>query len=296
MVGRQMVNRQSRTMPLEVVSGWGLLRHLVFIAIASIAILHPNAAFAHDAMPHNSEVLNLVGFDQRLDAEVPLDLVFRDEKNEPTSMRHYLQDKPVVLALTYFECENLCPMVRHGLVESLRPLAFTVGQEFDVVVVSIDPDETPATATMVKQETIAEYDRPGSEAGWHFLTGDHKSVDQLADAVGFRFAYDAETDEYAHPSGLVLLTPAGKIARYFFGIEYPAQELRLSLVDASQNQIGTAVDRLLLLCYQYDPATGKYTPLIMSIVRIVSAFTVLVFGIFLFVAWRKESHQTPTLS
>ena len=127
-----MVNRQSRTMPLEVVSGWGLLRQLVFIAIASIAILHPNAAFAHDAMPHNSEVLNLVGFDQRLDAEVPLDLVFRDEKNEPTSMRHYLQDKPVVLALTYFECENLCPMVRHGLVESLRPLAFTVGQEFDV--------------------------------------------------------------------------------------------------------------------------------------------------------------------
>jgi protein SCO1 len=293
MVARQ--NGSSSLGELRLQSRWGLPRYIVLLLIVSLALISPGHAFAHDAMPHNSAVLELVGFDQRLDAEVPLDLVFRDEKNEPVSLRYYLQDKPVVLALTYFECENLCPMVRHGLVESLRPLAFTVGQEFDVVVVSIDPDETSAIAATVKQETVAEYDRPGSEAGWHFLTGDHESIDQLADAIGFRFAYDGEIDEYAHPSGLVLLTPAGKIARYFFGIEYPAQELRLSLVDASQNQIGTAVDRLLLLCYQYDPTTGKYTLLIMTIVRTVSAITVVVIGMFLFIAWRKESHQTPTL-
>jgi protein SCO1/2 len=269
---------------------------LVAATMGMIALgILPGVAKAHDAVPHSSAVLDLVGFDQRLDHEVPGDLAFRDENDQGVNLGHYLQGKPVILALTYFECDNLCPLVRQGLVESVRPLAFTVGKEFDVVVVSIDPAETPAIATAVKAETVAVYDRPGSEAGWHFLTGEHETIDRLAQAIGFRYAYDGERDEYAHASGVVLLTPAGKIARYFYGIEYAPKDVRLGLVEASQNRIGTPIDQLLLLCYHYDPSAGKYSLLIIDILRWAGLLTVAGLAMLLFLMRRQESHRAATL-
>ncbi|MCC6456966.1 MAG: SCO family protein [Caldilineaceae bacterium] len=264
------------------------------IGVIALIIL-PGVALAHDAVPHSSAVLDLVGFDQRLDHEVSGDLAFRDENGKLVHLAYYLQEKPVILALSYFECTDLCPLVRQGLVESLRPLGFTVGKEFDVVFVSIDPKETPETAAAVKAETVATYDRPGSEAGWHFLTGDHEMIDQLADEIGFRFAYDGERDEYAHASGLVLLTPAGRIARYFYGIEYATQDVRLGLVEASQNRIGSPIDQLLLLCYHYDPSVGKYSLLIMNVLRLAGIATVAGLALFILMMRRQESHRAATL-
>jgi protein SCO1/2 len=262
---------------------------------AAVFALPLDVAHAHDPVHHGAEALDLVGFDQRLDGKVPGDLVFRDENGRSVSLGHYLQGEPVILALSYFECTSLCPLVRQGLVESLQPLAFTAGDEFDVVLVSIDSKDTPAIASAVKAETIAQYNRPGSETGWHFLTGDHDSIDQLAEAIGFRYAYDGERDEYAHASGIVLLTPAGKIARYFFGIEYAAKDVRLGLVEASQNQIGTPIDQLLLLCYHYDPAAGKYSLLIMNVLRMAALLTIAGLGTLLFVMRRHESNRMTTL-
>ncbi len=272
------------------------VKHLLtLLSILLLHILMTPVAFAHNAVPHDSDILGLVGFDQRLDAQVPLGLTFRDEQGDRVELGDYLGKKPTVLALSYFECSTLCPLVRHGLVEALRPLAFTVGDEFDVVLVSIDPAETTTTAQSVKQETVDSYGRAGSEAGWHFLSGDHTTIDQLADTIGFRYAYDGEQDEYAHPSGLVLLTPEGRIARYFFGIEYAPQDLRLGLVEASQNKIGTPIDQLLLLCFHYDPTLGKYSLLIMNVLRAAGLLTVLFIGLLLFILRRKESPQTVSL-
>ncbi len=258
--------------------------------------VQPTIVWAHDAVPHDSEVFELVRFDQRLDGEIPAQLAFRDENGNVTELGSYFGDKPIVLALSYFECETLCPLVRHGLVTALQPLGFSVGDEFDVILVSIDPNERQEVAQAVKQETVNAYGRAANADGWHFLMGDHDTIDQLADAIGFRYAYDGEQDEYAHPSGIVLVTPEGRVARYFFGIEYEPQDLRLGLVEASQNHIGTPIDQLLLLCYHYDPLAGKYNLLIMNVIRLAGLATVAIMGTTIFIMWRKESQRTSTLS
>lgn len=232
----------------------------------------PTAAWAHEAVFHSAEVQDLVGFEQKLDAPVPTDLTFRNERGESVQLAHYFGDKPVLLAMSYFECQTLCPLVRHGLVEALRPLTFAAGDDFEILLVSIDPTETPAFAYRAKQETVAAYGR--GEAGWHFLTGEHEAVDALAEAIGFHFAYDGQQNEYAHASGIVLLTPEARVARYFFGIEYAPQDLRLGLIETAQNRIGSAIDQLLLLCYHYDPSVGKYSLAIMNILRMAAVLTV----------------------
>jgi protein SCO1/2 len=257
---------------------------LILVFVVSI---YPGVVRAHDAVPHGQSALDLVGFDQRLGEEVPLELTFRDETDQAVELGDYLGDKPLILALSYFECQSLCPLVRQALVEGLRPLTFVAGDEFEVLLVSVDPDESAATALAVKQETVKSYGRTGSEDGWHFLRGDHDAIDQLADAIGFRYAYDGEQDEYAHASGVVLLTPQGEIARYFFGIEYAPNDLRLGLVEASQNRIGTAIDQLLLLCYHYDPVAGKYNLLIMNVLRIAGVLTVVLLGTMILLLGRK---------
>ena len=229
----------------------------IMVALLLPQLAPPQVAHAHESIPHSSAVKELVSFDQRLDAQVPADLTFQDEAGQQVALGRYFGERPVILALSYFECDTLCPLVRNGLVEALRPLAFTVGDEFEVVLVSVDPDETAATAAAVKAESVESYGRAGSVDGWHFLTGDHDTIDALAEVIGFRYAYDADLDVYAHPSGLVVLTPEGRVARYFFGIEYAPQELRLGLVEAAQYRIGSVVDQLLLMCYQYDPTTGE---------------------------------------
>lgn len=232
-------------------------------------------AWAHDPALHPTQILDAIGFDQRLDAQVPLDLSLRDENGRTVRLGDYFTGKPVLLNLGYWECPNLCPLSRAGLLASLVELDFTVGQEFAVLMVSIDPTETPALATTTKTQYLAGYQRAGSEAGWHFLGGDHEAIDRLAEAIGFRYAYDAEQDEYAHVSGLVVLTPTGKAARYLYGIDYNPRDLRLSLVEATDNRIGKLADQVLLFCYSYNPVTGRYSLLLTRILQTAAAITVV---------------------
>lgn len=238
---------------------------------------------------HGGDPLEDVRFDQRLDAQVPLSLAFVDEDGRSVQLGDYLGEKPVILTLGYFECPRLCDLVYQETATALRQMdELVVGSDFQVVSVSIDATETPAAAAAKKQVFVKQAARNGAAAGWHFLTGKQAAIDQLADAVGFHYAYDPELDEFAHPSGLVMLTPNGRIARYIFGIDYPPRDVRLALVEAADNQIGSPVDQLLLLCYHYDPQTGQYTLLITNGLRWAGIGTVLVLGLLLGRTWYRE--------
>jgi protein SCO1/2 len=235
----------------------------------------------------DERLLNAIGFDQKLNAQVPLDLIFRDERGAPIRLGDYIGDKPAILVLAYYECPNLCTLVLTQLVETMRDMAFEVGKEFDVITVSIDPGEGPAIATAKKATYLERYGRPGADRGWHFLTGEQAQIDRLAQAVGFRYAYDARQDQYAHPTGIMVLTPQGTIARYFYDLDYTPRDLRLGLVEAAEGRIGSPVDQFLLRCYHYDPISGQYTPAIMNIVRIVGGATALILGACLFRLFRR---------
>jgi len=240
----------------------------------------------NSAVPPN--ILRDVGIDQRLNEQVPLGLKFRDETGKTVALGDYFGKKPVVLSLVYYDCPMLCTMVENGLLLGLKNLKFNVGDQFEVLTVSFDPHDTPEMAAAKKSLYIGLYGRRGAEKGWHFLTGDEPSIRQLTRAVGFRYSYDPETHQYAHATGLTVLTPKGRIARYFYGIEYPAGDLRLSLVEASANKIGSPVDAVLLFCCQYNPATGKYGLIISRVIQIAGAVTVLSLGVFLIVLFRFE--------
>lgn len=246
------------------------------------------------AQPAATNPFAAVGLDQRLNEQLPLDLSFRDETGKPVYLRDYFGEKPVVLALVYYQCPMLCTLVLNGLLRSLRALSFTAGTEFTVVTVSFDPRETSALAATKKAAYLQDYARPGAETGWHFLTGEEPAIQQLTQAVGFRYVYDAKADQYAHASGIIVLTPQGRIARYFYGVEYAPRDLRLGLVEASANKIGSPVDQLLLLCYHYDPATGKYGVLITNVIRLAGVATVLGLGTFMLVMFRRERQQQTT--
>jgi protein SCO1/2 len=200
----------------------------------------------------------------------------------------YLGDRPVLLQLAYYRCPMLCPIVLGGLVSSLKPLAFDVGREFDVVVVSIDPSESPADASERKRDALSRYERPGTEQGWHFLTGSPESIRALTDAVGFRYAWDEKSRQYAHAAGVVLLTPDGRVSRYFFGAEFSPRDVRLGLVEATSNRIGGVVDQVLLFCFHYDPALGRYSAATMNAVRAAGVLTVLALGAFIFWNVRRD--------
>lgn len=240
---------------------------------AVTVLLLPLLMWANETPPNQ---LPDVGIDQQLDAQVPLDLTFRDEQGQAVPLSRYIADDPVILTLGYYECPMLCSLVRRGLFDSLQTLQFSAGEQFDLVSVSIDPRENDHTATIHKAQYLQAYNRPGAAEGIHFLTGEEPAIRALADAVGFRYAYDEQTGQYAHPSGIMVLTPQGRISRYFYGIEYDAQDLRLALVEAADNQIGTPTDQVLLLCYQYDPATGQYSVAIWRLIRIAGSATVLI--------------------
>jgi protein SCO1 len=219
-----------------------------------------------------------VRIEQKLNQQLPLDLTFRDENGQPVKLGQYFGNKPVVLALVYYDCPMLCTQVLNGMVTSFRVLPFQIGQEFEVVTVSFDPRETNTLAAKKKQlyvDYLPEKMRAGARDGWHFLTGDQANIDQLAEAVGFHYRYDEATKQFAHASGIMLTTPQGKLSRYFYGIEYPARDLRLGLIESSENKIGSPVDQLLLYCYHYDPATGKYGAAIMAVMRVAGVITVL---------------------
>jgi len=232
-----------------------------------------------------------IGIDQKLDEQVPLDLVFNNEEGRPVALRQYFGEKPVILSLVYYDCPMLCTQVLNGLLSSLQVLSFDVGEEFEVVTVSFDPGETPELAAAKKREYLNRYKRDGAENGWHFLTGTQDQIDALTRALGFRYQYDAETDNYIHASGIMVATPRGKLARYFYGIEYAPKDLRLGLIEAADNKIGSPVDQLLLLCYHYDPTTGKYGLVIMNSLRIAGLATVALLAGFVVIMLRRENHK-----
>jgi len=226
-----------------------------------------------------------VRLEQKLDQQLPLDLVFRDESGQEVKLGQYFGQKPVVLALVYYDCPMLCTQVLNGMVTSFRVLPFQIGKEFEVVTVSFDPRETSALATKKKKVYVNYLPakmQPAAANGWHFLTGDQANIAKLTDAVGFRYHYDEATKQFAHASGIMVATPHGKLSRYFYGIEYAPRDLRLGLIESSANKIGSPVDQLLLYCYHYDPATGKYGAAVMKIMRIAGVITVLAIVAMLF--------------
>ncbi len=236
-----------------------------------------------------------VGIDQRLNQQVPLDLIFRDEAGRPVPLSTFFHGKPVLLALVYYECPMLCTQILNGVAGGLKAVSFNPGQDFEVVSVSFDPKDTPEIAAAKKQSYVRRYGRPNTVNGWHFLTGDPASIRALTDAVGFHYKYDAATGQFAHASGIMILTPDGRLSRYFYGVEYAPRDLRLGLVEASANKIGSPVDQILLFCYHYDPSTGKYGAVAMNSIRAAGAGFVLIGGAALVLAFRRDGRKRRDL-
>ena len=240
------------------------------------------------AQKYSRELLNTIGIDQKLGEQIPLDLTFTNEAGQSVRIGDYFGDKPIVLTLVYYDCPMLCNQVLTSLLRAMNVLAFGIGTEFDVLTVSVDPGETHELAAEKRAEYLKNYRGRDGSNGWHFLTGQQDQIEQLASAVGFRYEYEEQTDQYIHASGIMVLTPAGKLARYFYGIDYPPRDLRWGLVEAADGAIGSAVDQLLLMCYSYDPMTGKYGVYIRNSLRIGAVATVLALGSFVVVMLRRE--------
>jgi len=278
------------------------LSRTVLLALAALA-----AFAAAPARAQNREVrgevkspevglLRQVSFAQNLDAQLPLDTVLRDESGREVKIGEYFGKRPVILLFAYYECPMLCTLELNGLVRNLRVLSMSAGKEFEIVTVSIDPTETPALARVKKAGYVKKYGRPGAEEGWHFLTGDEASIRRLADTVGFKYVYDPKSRQYAHPAGLVVTTPQGRLARYIYGVDFPANNLRWSLVDASAGKIGSPVDKVLLMCFHYDPSTGRYNFAVMSAVRLLGVATLAALATFVsasFIRDRRGRRRGP---
>ncbi len=237
------------------------------------------------------DLLKDVGIDQKLNQQIPLDLTFRDENGKTVEIGKYFGRKPVILSLVYYDCPMLCTQVLSGMEASLRNISLNLGEDYNVVTVSIDPHEDAKLAHAKQELYTGVYGRPGAAEGWHFLTGDEPQIKKLADSVGFRYAYDPDSKQFAHASAIMVLTPEGKISKYFYGITYPSRDVRLGLVDASEGRIGTPVDSVLLFCYHYDPATGKYGLLVSRLIQGGGLLTIVILGILIFVLFRNERHQ-----
>ena len=232
--------------------------------------------------------LENVGIEQHLDAQVPSDLIFRDETGKSIKLGDYFGRKPLILNLVYYNCTMLCGEALAGLASAMRLVKFDVGNEFDVVTVSFDPRETPEMAAGKKIDYVKRYGRANAAAGWHFLTGQPDSINALTKAVGFQYQYDAKSNQYAHATAIMVLTPQGRISRYFYGVDFPPKDLRMGLVEASQGKIGNAVDAVLLYCYHYNPETGKYGAMVANILRLAAAATILLLGGLIFILWRLD--------
>jgi protein SCO1 len=232
--------------------------------------------------------LEQIRIDQRLGQQLPLDATFRDESGKQVRLGDYFGKKPVILTFVYYECPMLCTQVLNGLVSAVDILKFDIGREYDIVTISIDPVETPAMAAAKKKMYLDRYKRAGANKGWHFLVGDQQNVKAVTEAAGFYYAYDPVTKQFAHASAIMVVTADGHMAQYYYGLEYSPKDLRLALVEASENKIGNVVDQLLLYCYHYDPATGKYGAVAMNILRLAGAATVLVLGGFMAVMFRRD--------
>lgn len=289
------------------------MKFLIRALIISICLGAPVAAFAQGPPGPSSPLygarpsagnpstglpsaLRDVRIEQKLNQQLPLDLSFRDENGQQVNLGKYFGKKPVVLSLVYYDCPMLCTQVLNAMITSFRVLPFEVGKEFDVVTISFDPRETPELAAAKKKvyvDYLPQKMQAGAGAGWHFLTGDAANIERITDAVGFRYHYDEATKQFAHASGIMVATPEGKLSRYFYGIDYPARDLRLGLIESSQSKIGSPVDQLLLYCYHYDPATGKYGAAVMSVMRIAGVATLLtIIAMFFLLKPRKRQQVT----
>ncbi len=278
--------RQSRSMRpfFQSFPGRGAI---LCLACAFACLISPSVFGQVQGRP---QLLRDVGIDQKLNGQVPLDLTFRDETGRTVQLTEYFGQEPVVLALVYYECPMLCTQVLNGLLRSFQSLKFDVGKQFNVITVSINPREKPELAKAKQDVYVGLYGRDGAARGWHFLTGDESQIQRLAQAVGYRYVYDPQTDQYAHASGIMVLTPQGRVSKYFYGIQYAPRDLRLGLVEASANKIGSPSDELLLFCYHYDPTTGKYGLVISNVLKLASLATVLALGVLMLVMSRRERY------
>lgn len=238
------------------------------------------------------QILSNISIDQNLNQQVPLDLPFKDEQGRDVKLADYFGSKPVVLSLVYYECPMLCTETLNGMVSAFKVLKYDVGDEFNVVTISFDARETPALAAEKKKNYLRQYGRPGAEQGWHFLTGPQSSIDAVTKAVGFHYAWDQQTQQFAHATALMLLTPDGKLAQYYYGVEFSPRDLRFGIIEASKGKTGTLVDSVLLYCFHYDPRSGKYGAIISRVVQLAGGVTILVLGGFLIIMFRLEpKHQ-----
>jgi protein SCO1/2 len=258
------------------------------LAAALVASVSPVAAATEPAADVRPPALREVGIDQRLGEPLPLDATFKDDHGRDVRLGDYFGTKPVVVVMTYFECPMLCTLVLNGLDSTLKTMSFEPGKEFDVVAVSFDPRDTPETAAKKKAAYVTEYGKPATADGWHFLTGEPSQIERVAKAVGFRYKWVPEEKQFAHAAAIMVATPDGRLSRYFYGVEYAGRDLRLGLVEAADRKIGNAVDALMLFCYQYDPATGKYGYIALNMVRAGGVATVLAIGGFMLVMFRRE--------
>jgi protein SCO1/2 len=236
-------------------------------------------------------ILKQVGIEQHLNGQLPLDLKFRDEIGREVKLGDYFGKKPIVLSMVYYECPMLCGEVLNGEASVFSAIKFDIGKEYEVVTVSFDPRETPDLARAKKRNFVERYGRPGGDEGWHFLTGSQESVDALTKAVGFNYAWDRQTQQFAHAAAIMVVTPEGKISQYFYGVEYSPKDLRFGLVQASNNKVGNVVDQILLYCYHYDPRTGRYGAIVSRALSIGGALTVLILGGFIIIMFRLEPQR-----
>jgi protein SCO1/2 len=236
------------------------------------------------------EQLKDVTFEQRLDTMLPLDARFRDEAGRDVTLGDYFGKRPVVLAFVYYSCPMLCTQVLNGVSSAAKALPFTAGKDFDVVYVSFDPRDTPHAASEKKRTQLEDYRQTPTAAGWHFLTGEEPSIRRVTKAAGFSYRWDKATGQYAHVSGVLVATPDGRLSRYFYGVEYSPKELRMAIVESSKGKTGSLVDRLLLYCYHYDPATGRYGAIAMNLVRLGGVVTLVALGGFIWLMRRRESY------
>ncbi len=278
-----------------------LTPRLLFLSLAFLAVTAWGQAFGQGmtkgimSPPANVRPPSLqnVGVEQHLDGQVPPGLSFVDDTGRAVKLGDYFGKKPLILNLVYYNCTMLCGEALAGLTGAMKMVKFNVGDEFDVLTVSFNPQETPEIAAAKKQDYLKRYGRTGAASGWHFLTGPAESIDALTKAVGFQYQYDPKSSQYAHATAIMVLTPQGRISRYFYGVDYPPKDLRMGLVEASQGKIGNAVDQVLLYCYHYDPETGKYGAIVANILKLGAGLTILLLGGLLFILFRIEKAAPP---
>ncbi len=279
------------------------MKRVMSAVVLAASLGFPTASFAqYNGVPANGMMtkgdlpagvqpadLQKIAFDQRLNAQLPLDAVFRDESGREVKLGDYFgHHKPVVLTLVYYDCPMLCTLVLNALAGTMKGMSLNPGGDYDLVTVSFDPRETPKLAAAKKKSYIGRYGHPEAADAWHFLTGDEPSIKRLTEAVGFHYVYDPATGQYAHATGIMVATSDGRLAKYLYGIEYSPRDLRLALVDASAGRIGNPVDRVLLYCYHYDPKTGKYGVVVLNVIRLGGLVTMVVLGGFVAVMFSRE--------